>query len=209
MCADNVAQDRRGPSFQIADGVGCEACHGGAQNWLGTHVSGVNHQADIAAGMYPTDRPVERAERCMRCHIGDDKRFANHDIMGAGHPPLPFELATFSAIQPAHFTVDKDYVERKGKPNDIMFWAVGQAMDLHQRMDKVLDPNNAPKGANPELALFDCQACHHAMSQLQWQKRQDAFFETMRRAAERSGVTSEEEAMALALEAQKSVRASK
>jgi hypothetical protein len=171
--ADNVAQDRRGPSFQIADGVGCEACHGGAQNWLGTHVSGVNHAADIAAGMYPTDRPMERAERCMRCHIGDDKRFANHDIMGAGHPPLPFELATFSAIQPAHFTVDKDYVERKGKPNDIMFWAVGQAMDLHQRMDKVLDPNNAPKGANPELALFDCQACHHAMSQLQWQKRQE------------------------------------
>jgi hypothetical protein len=170
--ADNVAQDRRGPSFQIADGVGCEACHGGAQNWLGTHVSGVNHAADIAAGMYPTDRPVERAERCMRCHIGDDKRFANHDIMGAGHPPLPFELATFTAIQPAHFTVDKDYVERKGRPNDIMFWAVGQAVDLRSRMEKVLDPNNAPKGANPELAVFDCQACHHAMTQLQWQKRQ-------------------------------------
>ena len=170
--ADNVAQDRRGPLFQIADGVGCEACHGGAQNWLGTHVSGVNHAADIAAGMYPTDRPVERAERCMRCHIGDDKRFANHDIMGAGHPPLPFELATFTAIQPAHFTVDKDYVERKGRPNDIMFWAVGQAVDLRTRMEKVLDPNNAPKGANPELAVFDCQACHHAMTQLQWQKRQ-------------------------------------
>ena len=184
--ADNVAQDRRGPSFQIADGVGCEACHGGAQNWLGTHVSGVNHAADIAAGMYPTDRPVERAERCVRCHIGDDKRFASHDIMGAGHPPLPFELATFTAIQPAHFTVDKDYVERKGRPNDIMFWAVGQAVDLRSRMEKVLDPNNAPKGVNPELSLFDCQACHHgvpqsspdnaqakqaALDRLQWRKR--------------------------------------
>jgi hypothetical protein len=39
------------------------------------------------------------------------------------------------------------------------------------RMDKVLDPQYAPKGANPELALFDCQACHHGMNQLQWQKR--------------------------------------
>ena len=29
--ADNVPADRRGPQFQIADGVGCEACHGGAQ----------------------------------------------------------------------------------------------------------------------------------------------------------------------------------
>jgi cytochrome c554/c'-like protein len=170
--ADNVAQDRRGPSFQISDGVGCEACHGGAQNWLGPHVSGLNHAADLAAGMYPTDRPVERAERCLRCHFGDDKRFANHDIMGAGHPPLPFELATFTAIQPAHFVVDKDYIERKGRPNDMLFWAVGQATDLSKRMEKLADPQYAPKGANPELSLFDCQACHHAMNQLQWQKRQ-------------------------------------
>jgi Cytochrome c554 and c-prime len=177
--ADDVAPNRRGPSFQISDGVGCEACHGGAggggpeapQGWLGTHISGTNHAADIAAGMYPTDRPIERAERCIRCHIGDDKRFANHDIMGAGHPPMPFELDTFTAIQPAHFVVDKDYVERKGRPNDMQFWAVGQAVDLRERMDKILDKNNVPKGANPELALFDCQACHHAMNQLQWQKR--------------------------------------
>jgi Cytochrome c554 and c-prime len=170
--ADNVPAERRGPSFQISDGVGCEACHNGAQTWLGTHVSGVNHAADLAAGMYPTDRPMERAERCTRCHIGDDKRYASHDIMGAGHPPMPFELDTFTAIQPAHFVVDKDYVERKGRPNDIQIWAIGQAIDLHHRMDKVLDPQYAPKGANPELALFDCQACHHAMNQLQWQKRQ-------------------------------------
>ena len=189
--ADNVAPNRRGPSFQISDGVGCEACHGGAggggpeapQGWLGTHISGTNHAADIAAGMYPTDRPIERAERCIRCHIGDDKRFADHDIMGAGHPPMPFELDTFTAIQPAHFVVDKDYIERKGRPNDMQFWAVGQAADLRDRMDQVLDPKHAPKGANPELSLFDCQACHHAVppsntdnqkaatDQLQWRKR--------------------------------------
>lgn len=43
----------------------------------------------------------------------------------------------------------------------------------------------------------------------QWQRRREAFFETMRLAAERSGVASEEEAMGLALEAQRSVRAQK
>ena len=43
----------------------------------------------------------------------------------------------------------------------------------------------------------------------QWQRRREAFFETMRLAAERSGVASEDEAMGLALEAQRSARAQK
>ena len=32
--ADNIPADKRGPKFQISDGVGCEACHGGAEKWL-------------------------------------------------------------------------------------------------------------------------------------------------------------------------------
>ncbi|HEX3865052.1 MAG TPA: multiheme c-type cytochrome [Stellaceae bacterium] len=169
--ADNVPANRRGPQFQLSDGVGCEACHGGAMGWLGIHISGVGHAANIAAGMYPTDQPLARAERCLGCHVGDDKRFVTHQIMGAGHPPLGFELDTYSAAQPAHYRVDKDYVERKGQPNDMQIWAVGQASDLKRRMAALLDPNNAPKGLQPELALFDCQACHHATDQLQWRAR--------------------------------------
>ena len=91
--------------------------------------------------------------------------------MGAGHPPLGFELDTYSATQPAHFQVDPDYIERKGRPNDIQIWAVGQALDLKKRMDALLDPKNVPKGLQPELALFDCHACHHATDQLQWRPR--------------------------------------
>ena len=53
----------------------------------------------------------------------------------------------------------------------MQMWLVGQAVDLRKRMDLLLDPDNAPKGANPELFLFDCQACHHGMNQLQWQPR--------------------------------------
>ena len=92
-------------------------------------------------------------------------------MMGAGHPPLGFELDTYGAIQPAHYQVDQDYIERKGQPNDIQIWAVGQALDLKKRMDALLDPGNALKGLQPELALFDCQGCHHAMNQLQWRAR--------------------------------------
>jgi hypothetical protein len=169
--ADNVPPARRGPQFQLSDGVGCEACHGGARNWLGIHISGVGHAANLAAGMYPTDQPLARAERCLSCHVGDDKRFVTHQIMGAGHPPMGFELDTYTAIQPAHFRVDADYVERKGRPNDMQIWAVGQAVDIGKRMVEMLDPKNAPKGLQPELALFDCQACHHPTDQVQWRAR--------------------------------------
>lgn len=169
--ADNVPPERRGPQFQLSDGVGCEACHGAAQSWLGTHLSGYDHKANLAAGLYPTDNATARAARCMACHVGDNQRFANHTLMGAGHPPTPFELDTYTAIEPAHFVVDDSYVARKGRPNDIQVWAVGQAVAVKMRMDLILDPGNAPKGLNLELSLFDCQSCHHSMKELQWQAR--------------------------------------
>jgi hypothetical protein len=169
--ADNVPPAQRGPQFQLSDGVGCEACHGGAEQWLGPHLSGESHADNIKAGMYPTDQPLARAERCLSCHLGDDKRFVAHKIMGAGHPQMPFELDTYTAIQPAHFVVNESYIERKGRPNGIQIWAMGQARDVKSRMDLILDPSHAPKGVDFELSLFDCQACHHSMKDLQWQPR--------------------------------------
>ena len=169
--ADNVAAAQRGPQFQLSDGVGCEACHGGALPWLGPHLSGESHAANLKAGLYATDQPEARAVRCLSCHVGGDKKFVTHTIMGAGHPPMPFELDTYTAIEPAHFVVNQSYVDRKGRPNDMQIWAMGLANDVKLRMDLVLDPDHAPKGVNFELSLFDCQACHHSMSELQWRPR--------------------------------------
>lgn len=169
--ADNAPPERRGPQFQLSDGVGCEACHGAGETWLGTHLSGYDHKANLAAGMYPTDQPTARAAKCMSCHVGDHQRFATHTLMGAGHPPTPFELDTYTAIEPAHFVVDDSYVARKGQPNDMAMWAVGQAVAVKLRMDLILEPGNAPKGLNLELSLFDCQSCHHSMKELQWRAR--------------------------------------
>lgn len=169
--ADNVPEDKRGRQFQISDGVGCESCHGGAETWLGPHIAGSNHRTNLAAGLFPTENPVARAEKCLSCHFGDDKRVMTHKIMGAGHPQLTFELDTFTALEPAHFHVDKTYIERKGAVNDVQVWAVGQAMSLVKFTDAVLDPKNAPKGIVPELYLFDCQACHHGLTQVQWEPR--------------------------------------
>lgn len=168
--ADNAPPDRRGPLFRLSDGVGCEACHGAASGWLGVHLSGAGHKANLAAGLYPTDQPAARAKLCLSCHLGNDRRVMTHRIMGAGHPRLSFELDTFTAIEPAHFVVDKSYVRRKGPVNDAQIWAVGQAVELVRRMDRVLDPKNAPRGVNPELTLFDCEACHHGIRQIRWTK---------------------------------------
>jgi Cytochrome c554 and c-prime len=172
--ADNVPEAMRGPRFDISDGVGCEACHGAAEKWLGVHLSGAGHQANLDAGLYPTEKPVERAEKCLSCHFGDtsdEKRFVTHRIMGAGHPRMGFELDTYTTAEPAHFTVNEKYTERKGPVNDVQVWAVGQAISLGRRMDALLDPKNAPKEIQPELVLFDCAACHHTINQIRWRPR--------------------------------------
>lgn len=170
--ADNVANEARGRVFQISDGVGCEACHGGAERWLGLHVAGIaGHAENVAAGMYPTEDPVKRAELCLSCHFGDETKFVTHRIMGAGHPRMSFELDTFTAIQPAHFVVDDDYRKRKQVANGIQTWAIGQAIALERRIDALLDPKRGMDGIFPELVLFDCQACHHSLTEPRWQAR--------------------------------------
>ena len=170
--ADNVPKNKRGRVFQISDGVGCEACHGGGQRWLGIHVSGVGtHEDNVKAGLYPTEDPVKRAELCISCHFGDETKFVTHRIMGAGHPRMSFELDTFTAIQPAHYKIDSDYRKRKIVANGIQTWAIGQAIALERRLDALLDPKRNRDGIFPELVLYDCQACHHSLLEQKWQAR--------------------------------------
>lgn len=165
--SDNATH--RGPQFQISEGVGCEACHGGAQAWLGTHIAGFNHQANLQAGLYPTDEPKARARLCLSCHVGSGEgKFVTHVIMGAGHPRLKFELNTSTQIQPAHYVVDKDYVQRKRVPDGVRTWAIGQAMALSETLRAFIDPKRNPAGFVPELVFYDCNACHHPMSNVRY-----------------------------------------
>jgi hypothetical protein len=168
--ADNVAPQQRGAGFQITDGVGCESCHGGAEKWLAQHVSGKSdHAANVAAGLYPTDDVLARGRLCLSCHFGDKDRSITHRIMGAGHPRISFELDTFSATQPAHFTIDDDYKKRKHASDHFKTWAVGQVMAVDALLDGLLDPDRNHDSLFPELVYFDCYACLHAMSDMRWQ----------------------------------------
>ncbi|MCK6449768.1 MAG: cytochrome c family protein [Alphaproteobacteria bacterium] len=174
--ADNVGSDLRGRQFQLSDGVGCEACHGGARRWLGTHVAGATHDENVKAGLYPTDQAAPRARLCLSCHFGvsSKTKFVTHQIMGAGHPRMPFELDTFTTIQPAHYVVDDDYRKRKASPSGVQVWALGQSMSMQAMLESVLDGDRNRYGVFPELVTFDCHACHHQMSQeidLRWRAR--------------------------------------
>ena len=113
--ADNVAHEKSGNRFQINYGIGCEGCHGGAERYLSNHTDpDQTHQDNIEDGMYPTDRIEDRARLCLSCHVGDDQKIASHEIMGAGHPRLSFELDTFGVLQPAHYVLDDDYKSKNG-----------------------------------------------------------------------------------------------
>ena len=170
--ADNVPEEIRAKTFQISDGVGCEACHGGANNWMSVHVSGSSdHKKNIAAGMYPTDQPLARAKLCLSCHFGTEDRFVTHKIMGAGHPRMSFELDTYTWTQPAHYKVDDDYVSRKGKILSVKVWAVGQAFAINTLLDAMTDPSRNKDGIFPELVFYDCHSCHHPMSDIKWVPR--------------------------------------
>lgn len=167
--AHNVPTELRGERFKHSDGVSCEACHGPAERWISSHVEpGATHASNIENGLYPTSKPMQRAQLCLSCHFGNKDKFVSHRLMGAGHPRMSFELETFSTISPAHVRIDKDYEKRKQVWSAVKVWAIGQSLAVAETMDILRDPKRGRDGLFPELVLFDCHACHRPMSEQRW-----------------------------------------
>jgi hypothetical protein len=165
--SDNAAA--RGPKFLASDGVGCEACHGGAEKWIESHAEKTaTHKRNLALGMYPTESPTARARLCLNCHMGTADKFTTHAIMGAGHPRLSFEMDAFTTLQPKHFDEDKDYAERKGKIDEMNYWVTGQVEGARRFLTLLQSRRFQPGGLFPELAFYDCYGCHHSVDNLRW-----------------------------------------
>jgi hypothetical protein len=163
--SDYVAADKRGAKHQFSDGVACEACHGAASGWLQSHTrAGATHKENLARGLYPLENPQARAEQCIACHVGNESRFAGHDIMGAGHPRLQFEFVNWQRMQSPHFRVDADYTARKPQPDEATQWAIGQLTTAETLLRTIDSPRLDADGVWMELALFDCHACHAPMN---------------------------------------------
>jgi hypothetical protein len=154
----------RGARWQQSDGVGCEACHGGATRWLASH-AGVKatHADNVARGMLALENPAVRAGVCLDCHFGSAKpgQFAFHRIMAAGHPRIAFELDLFTALQ-RHHDEDADYAARKAVAGGVQTWAVGQALAVERALS--LLPAQSGGFGGPDYYFFDCRSCHRTFS---------------------------------------------
>lgn len=170
--ADNVSVDKRGPEFHLSDGVGCEACHGGSQAWIGRHtLKPYSAERNLADGMYPTAPIATRTQLCVSCHVGSENKLANHNIMGAGHPRLVFELDTFTIRQPEHHVVDEDYLKRKNPDTPVLRLLIGSAVHAQSVAKNLGGPLVDNPDGHPEIALYDCHSCHHSLSELKWKQR--------------------------------------
>jgi hypothetical protein len=102
-----------------------------------------------------------RAQGCVGCHVGEPGREVNHDLIAAGHPQLIFELDAYTANMPPHWTESSD-----SAASGAQAWAAGQIVSLRQSLE--LLAQRARRADWPELAEYECRACHHALSEGSW-----------------------------------------
>ena len=157
------------PKHQVSDGIGCEGCHGPAERWLAAHTAAdATHASNLAAGLFPVEQPLQRAELCLSCHLGAKDKVVTHRIMAAGHPRLSFELNTFTQLQPSHAKAKPATELPSHAAHGVQVWALGQAVAIKAQLELLMDPVRGRDGAFPELTLFDCHACHHPMADARW-----------------------------------------
>lgn len=156
-----VPKELRSASYKVEDGVSCEACHGQAEGWLGTHIAR-GQAASLSMGMYDTRNLVKRAEKCVSCHVGDDTRNVDHELIAAGHPDLVFDFETYTAMLPPHWrTAPSDGVGGRA-------WAVGQVVALRESLQRLARRTQQHAAAAwPEFAEFECFACHHDVNNIE------------------------------------------
>jgi len=143
-------------TFDMADGVSCELCHGGAGEWLGPHATrewqkrGPDQKAE--RGLRDLTTPAKRAQACVGCHVGGLGRDISHAIMAAGHPPLVFDAAKFLRNMPPHW---KDETDQR-----LPTWLESMRANTLAQLERIVRETADTRGW-PEFAVFDCYSCHH------------------------------------------------
>ncbi|MGH7410068.1 MAG: multiheme c-type cytochrome, partial [Candidatus Methylomirabilis sp.] len=158
----HVKSERQGKLFDVTEGVSCEACHGPADKWLGAHTrSDWDSKKAAEYGMYNTKDLAKRADRCLECHAGSEGKVVDHELIGAGHPRLKFEIDNYSHAMPAHWIPPKDKQARQWLGTRA--WATGQVVALRSEMKLLISSRRPKLGPWPDFAHFECFACHHSV----------------------------------------------
>ena len=164
----------------VAHGISCETCHGGAKDWLTRHYErDVSRSELVAAGMRDTKNLKVRAELCASCHVGSAEQDVNHDLLAAGHPPLRFELAAYHRQLTSHDSSGKrshwnDARERIAATDfEVKLWEAGQMASaraalalLESRAHRAVlaAADEQQTGAPwPEFAEYSCFSCHQRL----------------------------------------------
>jgi hypothetical protein len=160
--ATQVSPDRQGSLYDLTEGVSCESCHGPAEKWLGPHIrKDFDARKAGPLGIYPTKDLGKRAEKCLECHGGVDGKVVDHELIGAGHPRLAFELDNYSYAMPAHWGLPK---EKQGRDwLGARAWAISQGIALRNEIKLLISSRRTRPGLWPDLTHFDCFACHHSV----------------------------------------------
>jgi hypothetical protein len=137
-------------------------------------------------GMRDLWDPVKRTDLCVSCHVGNasENKVVTHAMYAAGHPPLPgFEVATFSEAMPRHWKYPYEKSPQIQKEQGL----TGQDLRFEKtqlvlvsglaafRQSQALLAFQAGGSTKdnpwPELAQFDCYACHHDLKQDSWRQK--------------------------------------
>ncbi len=147
------------------DGIQCEACHGPASGWRAEHTqAGWTHEQSVARGMADLRNIPVRASGCLSCHLGNDKKDVDHELIASGHPILAFELDNYTESMPPHWRRGKDTVT--ADTHGARAFAVGQAVAFSQQLDndveilavrvsKMNEPNGVLQAAVEARRLID------------------------------------------------------
>lgn len=174
-------------------GISCETCHGAGSGYLEPHIEKswrfLSSAEKQAFGMHDLRNPVAKAENCLSCHLGEvaTGRIITHQMYAAGHPPLPaFEMEAFSDGLGPHWKrvwEKSPRIQRQAAEADyhtegactVERSLVGSLVTLRTTATLATDyaraAQNDPKDHPwPELALYDCQACHHELAVPSWRQ---------------------------------------
>ena len=149
------------------DGIQCEACHGPASGWRAEHTqAGWTHEQSVARGMADLRNIPVRASGCLSCHLGNDKKDVDHELIASGHPILAFELDNYTETMPPHWRRGKDTVT--ADTHGARAFAVGQAVAFSQSLDNLAHHARGEKW--PEFSDMSCINCHHSLETSGWRQ---------------------------------------
>ena len=189
-------EDLMPPGYEF--GVTCESCHGPSSLWETPHKDPAWRKRSAAEkeqkyGMIDLRNPVRRAQQCFSCHVGNvqEGKVVTHEMYAAGHPPLPgIEIETFSDQMPSHWRTLTEKGEFKYREDYLAANFPGQGQkpltDLTRTKSVIIGGTMALREtvnlfasqavaqdsqAWPELAVFDCSACHHDLAAPSWRQK--------------------------------------